>query len=74
MADINCPKPVKLFVGILSSDNSLLEELENLLINRLGKVDIRSEIFPFDFTEYYKKEMGINISRQFLCFKELCPK
>ena len=71
MADISCPKPVKLFVGILSSDNSLLEEVENLLSNRLGKVDIRSEIFPFDFTEYYKKDMGTNISRQFLSFKEL---
>ncbi len=71
MADINCPKPVKLFVGILSSDNTLLEEVEYLLAKRLGKVDIKSEIFPFDFTDYYKKEMGTNISRQFLCFKEL---
>jgi hypothetical protein len=71
MADINCPKPVKLFIGILSSDNTLLEEVEYLLAKRLGKVDIRSEIFPFDFTDYYKKEMGTNISRQFLCFKEL---
>ena len=71
MADINCPKPVKLFVGILSSDNTLLEEVEYLLAKRLGKVDIKSEIFPFDFTDYYKKDMGTNISRQFLCFKEL---
>ncbi len=71
MADINSSKPVKLFVGILSSDNSLLEEVEYLLVKRLGKVDIRSEIFPFDFTDYYKKDMGTNISRQFLCFKEL---
>ena len=71
MADIICPKPVKLFVGILSSENTLLEEVEYLLAKRLGKVDIKSEIFPFDFTDYYKKEMGTNISRQFLCFKEL---
>ena len=71
MADISSSKPVKLFVGILSSDNTLLEEVEYLLAKRLGKVDIRSEIFPFDFTDYYKKEMGTNISRQFLCFKEL---
>ena len=71
MADISSSKPVKLFVGILSSDNTLLEEVEYLLAKRLGKVDIKSEIFPFDFTDYYKKEMGTNISRQFLCFKEL---
>ncbi len=71
MADISYPKPVKLFVGILSSDYSLLEEVEILLAKRLGKVDIRSEMFPFDFTDYYKKDMGTNISRQFLSFKEL---
>ncbi len=71
MADISSSKPVKLFVGILSGDNTLLEEVEYLLAKRLGKVDIKSEIFPFDFTDYYKKEMGTNISRQFLCFKEL---
>jgi len=71
MADISSSKPVKLFVGILSSDNTLLEEVEYLLAKRLGKVDIKSEIFPFDFTDYYKKDMGTNISRQFLCFKEL---
>jgi len=71
MADISSSKPVKLFVGILSSDNTLLEEVEYLLTKRLGKVDIKSEIFPFDFTDYYKKDMGTNISRQFLCFKEL---
>ena len=71
MADINYPKPVKLFVGILSSDNTLLEEVEYLLAKRLGKVDIRSEIFPFDFTDYYKKEMGTNISRQFYVSRNL---
>jgi hypothetical protein len=71
MADINCPKPVKLFIGILSSDKILLKDVEILLVKRCGKVDIRSEIFPFDFTDYYKKDMGTNISRQFLCFKEL---
>jgi hypothetical protein len=71
MADINCPKPVKLFVGILSSDKTLLKDVEILLVKRCGKVDIRSEIFPFDFTDYYKKDMGTNITRQFLCFKEL---
>ena len=71
MTDINCPKPVKLFVGILSSDKTLLEDVEILLVKRFGEVDMKSEIFPFNFTDYYKKDMGTNISRQFLSFKEL---
>jgi hypothetical protein len=71
MADISSPKPVKLFVGILSSYKTLFGEIAVILEKRLGKVDIRSEIIPFNFTDYYNKEMGTNISRQFLSFKEL---
>lgn len=71
MANISYPKPVKLFVGILSSEKTLLEDVENLLVKRLGKIDIKSEIIPFNFTDYYKEEMGVNISRQFLSFREL---
>ncbi|ODS32737.1 MAG: GTP-binding protein [Candidatus Scalindua rubra] len=71
MADIGIPKPVKLFVGILSSNKTLLEDVDILLEKRFGKIDIRSEIFPFDFTAYYKKEMGVNILRKFLSFKKL---
>jgi hypothetical protein len=71
MADIGIPKPVKLFVGILSCNINLLADVESLLVKRFGKVDIRSEIIPFNFTDYYNKEMGANISRQFLSFKEL---
>ncbi len=71
MADISLPKPVKLFVGILSSNKDLFVDVENLLENRFGQVDLKSEIFPFNFTDYYKKEMGTNISRLFLSFKKL---
>ena len=71
MADISLPKPVKLFVGILSCNKNLLAEVESLLVKRFGKVDIKSEIIPFNFTDYYNKEMGANISRQFICFKKL---
>jgi len=71
MADINLPKPVKLLVGILSSDKTLLGEIEVLLEKRFGQVDIKSEVIPFNFTDYYNKEMGANISRQFLSFREL---
>lgn len=71
MADISLPKPVKLFVGILSCKETLIENVENLLVKRFGKVDLKSEIFPFNFTDYYCNEMGPNISRQFLSFKTL---
>jgi len=71
MADINLPKPVKLFVGILSCNKDLFVEVENLLIKRFGEIDMKSEIFPFNFTDYYTKEMGAGISRQFVSFRRL---
>lgn len=71
MADISLPNPVKLFIGILSCNKELFEDVECFLAKQFGTVDMKSKIFPFIFTDYYNKEMGPNISRQFLCFKEL---
>jgi Domain of unknown function (DUF4416) len=71
MADINLSKPVKLFVGILSCDKELLTDVEGLLVKRFGEVDMKSEIIPFNFTDYYTKDMGASISRQFICFRKL---
>ncbi len=71
MSEINCPKPVKLVIGILSGIKILLKDIEVLLESHLGKIDLKSEIFTFDFTDYYKREMGLNILRKFLCFKKL---
>ena len=71
MADISLPKPVKLFVGILSCNEELLSDVESSLVRRFGEVDIKSEIIPFNFTDYYTKDMGTSISRQFICFRKL---
>lgn len=71
MSEISCPKPVKLIIGILSGIKTLLNDIELLLEDRLGKIDLRSEIFTFNFTDYYEREMGTNILRKFLCFKKL---
>ncbi|MEE8596311.1 MAG: DUF4416 family protein, partial [bacterium] len=71
MADISLPKPVKLFVGILSCNEELLSDVESSLVTRFGEVDIKSEVIPFNYTDYYNKEMGTNISRQFISFRKL---
>ncbi len=71
MAEINFPKRVKLIVGILTSMKTLLEDIEAPLEKRFGKIDLKSEVYPFDFTDYYEKEMGSNIQRKFLSFKKL---
>lgn len=71
MSQITRPKPVKLIMGMLSSIRALFEEVPALLEERLGKIETQSKIIPFDFTNYYKKEMGSGILRVFYSFKNL---
>jgi len=65
------PKPVKLFAGLLTGMPELLEEVEDGLKREFGPVDCRSGPIPFDFTDYYREEMGEGIERSFLSFQRL---
>jgi hypothetical protein len=65
------PQPVKFFIGILSGQDKLFSEIEKPLTELYGPIDFRSNILPFDFTDYYKKEMGSGIKRYFLSFEDL---
>ncbi|MDR4505932.1 MAG: DUF4416 family protein [Candidatus Scalindua sp.] len=71
MSEITRPKPVKLIVGMLSSIRTLFEEVSPLLEERLGEIETQSDIIPFNFTDYYRKEMGSDILRTFYSFKDL---
>ncbi len=65
------PDPVKLFVGVLYSDDALLEKAVQILTGEYGPVDYRSEPVPFVMTDYYQDEMGESIQRFFLSFQRL---
>lgn len=71
MGKICEPEPVNLVIGMLSSLPEVFEIAESALENCYGPIDIRSQSIPFVFTDYYKAEMGDNIIRKFLSFKEL---
>lgn len=62
---------VKLIIGMLSADKKLFEEVIKLLIEKYGEMDFESEFIDFSFTNYYQDEMGKNISRKFISFKDL---
>jgi len=64
-------KPVKLFCGIIGTDEQAVGRARLELETLLGKVDIAGEVIPFDFTDYYEKEMGRNLLRQFISFEKL---
>jgi len=65
------PTPVKLFCGILYSDEFLLARAITMLEDRYGEIDYKSPLFPFDMTDYYVPEMGQPIYRLFISFAKL---
>ncbi|MFB6290626.1 MAG: DUF4416 family protein [Candidatus Bipolaricaulia bacterium] len=65
------PEPVKLFTGLLTSKPEILPKVEDHLSREFGPIDQESSLIPFDFTDYYRQEMGEDIKRKFLSFEEL---
>ncbi len=71
MGKITEPGPVKLLVGMLSQDISLFEVLKDKLQQVYGPIDFESDSWQWEHTQYYEKEMGLELKRKFIFFKEL---
>ena len=71
MGEIKGHPPVKLIIGMIAADESLFSAIEAPLSQKFGAVDFRSEIMPFDYTDYYAKEMGADLMRKFVSFERL---
>jgi len=65
------PDAVKIFCGILFENQKYLDDVLPFLEKIFGQCDIRSNIFPFDFTQYYENEMGKNLQKIFVSFEKL---
>jgi len=65
------PQPVKLIVSILTGGHDLVEKVCEKLTSRFGPIDFISEALPFNFTDYYEKEMGKALFRYLISFKKL---
>jgi hypothetical protein len=62
---------VKLFVSLITSEETLVQQGLLGLGSVFGETDRVSERFPFTLTEYYTKEMGSPLFRYFVTFKDL---
>ena len=71
MARPRTANPVKLIVGLLGGDVDLLRRARQRLAHEYGPVDLESEIWTFDQTDYYESEMGSALKRWFLVFERL---
>lgn len=65
------PRPVRLFCGLLSGDRDLLSRTRQALSREIGPIDLASDVWPFDQTDYYEAEMGPGLLRQFVVFERL---
>jgi len=71
MWELTKPKPVKLIVGILAADERCLSSAAEALTGEFGKADFVSDVWPFTQTDYYNKETGDKILRQFVSIEKL---
>ena len=65
------PLSVKLFSGVLYSDEELFKLAVEQMIERYGAIDYRSPKFVFNVTDYYHPEMGSPITRMFISFRQV---
>lgn len=71
MWELKEPKPVKLIVGILAADERCLTAARARLSAALGTMDLASDIWTFDQTDYYAGQIGPHILRQFASIERL---
>ncbi|MGQ9632316.1 MAG: DUF4416 family protein [bacterium] len=60
-----------MIAGIISSDVGLYLKVQSDLVEKFGPIDYESETFPFDYTDYYRKEMGEPLHKKFIAFQRL---
>jgi len=65
------PRPAQLVLGIIASNTEWLAAAEAVLAQQFGPIALKSAIIPFDFTDYYEKEMGSGLLRRWVCCQGL---
>lgn len=71
MSQPQSPEPVKLIASVLSNNTKVLHATVVALVDKFGSVDYISSILPFDYTNYYEREMGSSLLRRFIAFDRL---
>lgn len=57
----------KLFFGLLSSSESVIQLVKTRLSTDFSGITLESESLEFGFTKYYESEMGSSLLRQWIC-------
>ncbi|MGB9690677.1 MAG: DUF4416 family protein [Candidatus Sumerlaeaceae bacterium] len=65
--------PVKLFFGLIASDEYWLERARRRLAHDFSHISHESALIPFNLTGYYEDEMGPGLLRQWIATEKLIP-
>jgi hypothetical protein len=66
-------KGVKFFCGLIYSQGRAAEMAIDWLQQSISPSESRSAVIPFSVTDYYRREMGEPLFRQFVSFQGLLP-
>lgn len=70
MTEATKPSSVKLFIGAIFANEDIALKAKDALAHKFGPIDFESAVMKFDFTDYYEKEMGKGLRRQFFSFRK----
>jgi hypothetical protein len=65
------PDPGKLLVNLIYSPTAQLVKFLEQVGDDFGVIDCTSREFSFTETDYYEKEMGADLRRRLVCFKQM---
>jgi len=71
MSKPNPAEPVKLLFSLFAQDAVLINEVIENLSSAYGQPDFISAVMSFEYTDYYRAEMGEALVRRFLTVEKL---
>ncbi|MFH0813149.1 MAG: DUF4416 family protein [Pseudomonadota bacterium] len=71
MGNPTYPKPVKLIASLIWRKEDSFHLALKKMVSLWGSLDFISEVMPFNYTDYYEKEMGQNLWRRMISFEPL---
>ena len=65
------PEPALLFIGTLYHNEAYFSKAREKLKASFGEIAFESPALPWDYSEYYKEELGSPITRTFIFFRDM---
>lgn len=62
---------MKYFAGVLFQGNLDTKDFEKQISEKIGEIETSSKQFGFSHTQYYEKEMGPDLLKYYIVFKDL---